>query len=113
MGDSSISRTSAVSDKHQMPIQSRVDEHLRQSTIDHARATRFLSRVSWLIIFVLGALAAAMWIGPYAQRAGLTTFVAVLRVGALLEFLTLIGLVVILRRRFAMQVERASATLGV
>src|SRR6188768_2490061 len=96
-----------------MPIQLRVDEHLRQSTIDQAQATRFLSRVSWLIVIVLGALAASMWIAPYASAAGYKTFVALLRLGALLEFLALIGLVVILRRRFAMQVGRAATTHSV
>jgi PAS domain S-box-containing protein len=96
-----------------MPIQLRVDEHLRQSTIDQAQATRFLSRVSWLIVIVLGALAASMWIAPYASAAGYKTLVALLRLGALLEFLALIGLVVILRRRFAMQVGRAATTHSV
>jgi two-component system cell cycle sensor histidine kinase/response regulator CckA len=96
-----------------MPIKSRVDEHLRQSSIDHAQATRFLSRVSWLIVIVLGTLAASMWIAPYASAAGYKSVVAAMRVGAFLEFFGLIGLVVILRRRFAVQVDRAAATYSV
>jgi PAS domain S-box-containing protein len=96
-----------------MPIKSRVEEHLRQSSIDQVRATRFLSRVSWLIVLVLGALGTSMWIAPYAQSAGHTSVVAALRIGALMEFLGLIALVVILRRRFALQVERAAATHSV
>ena len=94
-------------------IQSRVDEHLRQSSIDQVQATRFLSRVSWLIVIVLGALGVSMWIAPYAQSTGHRGLVAVLRIGALLEFFGLIALVVILRRRFATQVERAAATHSV
>src|SRR5258708_23295689 len=79
------------------PMASVVEASLQRSRLEQARAGRFLARVSWAVVGVLGALAASMWIAPFADTAGYHTLVRLLRVGALFQILALIGLVVALR----------------
>jgi signal transduction histidine kinase len=84
------------------------DAALRSSRIDQQRATRFLSIVSWIIVGVLGAMAASMWIVPMARAAGNLPLARVLGLGFALEFFALIALVVILRKRLATQIARVA-----
>src|SRR5258708_31900325 len=85
------------------PMASVVEASLQRSRLEQERAGRFLARVSWAVVGVLGALAASMWIAPFADTAGYHTLVRLLGVGALFEILALIGLVVALRHRLVTQ----------
>jgi len=88
-----------------------VEASLQRSRLEQARAGRFLARVSWAVVGVLGALAASMWIAPFADTAGYHTLVRLLGVGALFEILALIGLVVALRHRLVTEVRRVGEAL--
>jgi two-component system cell cycle sensor histidine kinase/response regulator CckA len=80
----------------------------RHSALDHHAASRFLTRVSWAIVAALGVMATAMWMAPFARAAGHVQVARSMGVGFLLALLALIGLVVLLRKRLAAQIDRTA-----
>jgi len=84
------------------------ERHIRISALEHQRATRFLNRASWAMIAVLGAMAAAMWAAPFARASGHLRLVRMAATIVVLGLLALIALVVMLRRRLAIQIDRVS-----
>ncbi len=90
-----------------------METQIRVAGAEHAQSRRFLDRVSWAIVLVLGAMAIDMWGAPYAQHAKLPRLLAAIQITFLLEFFALIALVVLLRMRLASNLRRDAAQQAV
>ena len=84
------------------------DDHLRRTARDREQSKRFVKRVSWGIVGLLVSMALLLWLLPVERRAGHRTVAAVMELSFVAEFFALIALVLVLRRRLALQVERLS-----
>jgi two-component system cell cycle sensor histidine kinase/response regulator CckA len=80
---------------------------VRLANDDHRDAAKFLSRISWSVIGVLGMMMASMWIAPLARVAGNRPLARGMGLLFVVAFFALIALVVILRRGLARQVGRS------
>jgi two-component system, cell cycle sensor histidine kinase and response regulator CckA len=88
-----------------MPSSSIFDTHIRAAALEHLRATQFLNRSSRAIVVLLAAMAASMWITPFARADGHTAIAGWLIVAYIVEVVGLVALVAILQRRLAAQIR--------
>jgi len=95
-----------------MPIGT-FDRHLVTSTLDHERAVRFVTRMSWVVVAVLCVMVAAMWVAPFSRAAGHLRVARLAALAFAISFFALIGLVVVLRRKLAAQVSAVRSHLDV
>jgi two-component system cell cycle sensor histidine kinase/response regulator CckA len=83
-----------------------IETRVRLANDDQRDAAKFLSRISWSVIGVLGMMAAAMWVAPFARAAGNRPLARLMGLAFVVAFFALVALVVILRRGLARQVAR-------
>jgi PAS domain S-box-containing protein len=90
-----------------LPMQNAdIETRVRLANVDQRDAAKFLSRISWSVIGVLGTMAAALWVAPLARAAGNRPLARLMGLAFVLAFFALIALVAILRRGLARQVAR-------
>src|SRR6185437_14847749 len=114
---SATQRTGACDRPHsalvevQMASSHTAERHIELSALDQQRANRSLQRASWLIIGLFAAMALTFWLAPEARINGHLRLLRVARLAFVVELITLIGLVVVLRRKLGAQTRRVAAHL--
>ena len=83
-------------------------DHVLRTARDREQSRRFVRRVSWGIVALLVSISVFIWLLPVERRAGHRTIAIVLELSLVSEFFVLIGLVLLLRKRLAAQVDRLS-----
>ncbi|MFI5229862.1 MAG: ATP-binding protein [Gemmatimonadales bacterium] len=103
-------RTASSSNSYMVSSQS-AERHIELSALDQQRAAKSLTRTSWLIVGLFAAMALTFWLAPTARLAGHLRMLRVARLAFVVEFLTLAGLVIALRRRLGAETRRMATNL--
>ena len=82
--------------------------HVQRTARDREQSKRFVRRVSWGILALLASMAILIFLLPVERRAGHRLLAEVMELSIIAEFFILIGLVLLLRRRLALEVDRLS-----
>ena len=85
------------------------EAHIHLSSVEHQRATRFLSTSAWIAVLGLTVIAAGVWIVPFARAAGHRDLVSTVRYVNDATIIGLFVLLALLQRRLGAQIRRAGA----